>query len=362
MNNSFGNYITITTFGESHGPGLGVVMDGLPAGLALSAGDIQGDLDKRRPGAGEFTSARNEPDRVEILAGLDSAGQTNGAPLAMLIRNFDARGQDYQPQLFRPGHADWPYYLKYGLPPQPGGGRASGRETVSRVAAGAVARKILAALGVEVNAYSVALGSLWAQDIDLGFALAHPLRFADPARAGEAEAMVQAARDEGDSLGGIVEVQARRLPPGWGEPVFGKLEARLGAAYFSIGAVRGVEFGRARDICHWPGSRANDPLGPDGPLSNNHGGVLGGISTGLPLMARLLVKPTPSIARPQDTIDRQGRPARISGRGRHDPCLLPRLAPVAEAMTLLTLLDAAMSHCARSGLSALVGAERKQPL
>jgi chorismate synthase len=362
MDNSFGGYITITTFGESHGPGLGVVMDGLPAGLALSAGDIQSDLDKRRPGAGEFTSARNEPDQVEILAGLSAAGQTNGAPLAMLIRNLDARSQDYQPQLFRPGHADWPYYVKYGLPPQPGGGRASGRETVSRVAAGAVARKILAALGVEVNACTVALGPLWAQEIDLGFALTHPLRFADPARAGEAEAMVRAARDGGDSLGGIVEVQACGLPPGWGEPVFGKLEARLGAAYFSIGAVRGVEFGRARDICQWPGSRANDPLGPDGPLSNHHGGILGGISTGLPLMARLLDTPPPSMPPPPHPFARLARPARTRGRGRHDPCLLPRLAPVAEAMTLLTLLDAAMSHYARSGLSALVGAERKQPL
>jgi chorismate synthase len=268
----------------------------------------------------------------------------------MLIRNHDARSQDYALDVFRPGHADWPYYIKYGLPPQPGGGRASGRETVGRVAAGAIARKILAAMGIKVRAYSVSIGRLKAAALDIDFALNHPLRFADANLAPQAEAMVRAAQKEGDSLGGIIEVEALGVPPGWGEPLFAKLEAVLGAAYFSIGAVRGVEFGQAREICGQPGSEANDPLGPQGPLSNKHGGILGGLSSGLPIKARLLVKPTPSIARPQKTIGLDKKPRLLSSQGRHDPCLLPRLAPVAEAMTLLCLLDAAMGHQARSEL------------
>jgi chorismate synthase len=354
MSSTFGKYVTVTTFGESHGPAMGVVMDGLPAGLSIKADDIQADLDKRRPGQSEFTSARNEPDKVEILSGISAAGTTNGAPLAMLIRNQNGRSRDYESDLFRPGHADWPYYIKYNLPPQPGGGRASGRETVSRVAAGAVARKILAALGIQVRACSLAIGGLNAENIDTDFALSHPLRFADPALAPEAEKMVRLAKEKGDSLGGIVLVEALNVPPGWGEPVFAKLQAVLGGAYFSIGAVRGVEFGRAGEICRLPASLANDPLGPAGPLSNNHGGILGGLSSGLPLSAKLLVKPTPSIAGPQKTVDLRGNPRTISVRGRHDPCLLPRLAPVAEAMTLLTLLDAAMIHHARSSLSSFI--------
>jgi chorismate synthase len=349
MSSSFGRYVVVTTFGESHGPALGVVMDGLPAGLSITAQDIQTDLERRRPGKNEFTSPRSEPDQVEILSGLSQEGKTNGAPLAMLIRNQDARPQDYCPDIFRPGHADWPYYIKYGLPPQPGGGRASGRETVSRVAAGAVARRILAGLGIEVRAYSVAVADLTAETIDVNFAFTHPLRFADPGLAPQAENMVRAAQKQGDSLGGIIKIEALKVPPGWGEPVFAKLEAMLGAAYFSIGAVRGVEFGRAREICQWPGSLANDPLGPDGPATNNHGGILGGLSTGRPITAQLLIKPTPSIARPQNTIDLNKNPCVITGKGRHDPCLLPRLAPVAEAMTLLVLLDAAMYARARDG-------------
>ncbi|MDR1396664.1 MAG: chorismate synthase [Desulfarculales bacterium] len=354
MSNTFGSYVTVTTFGESHGPAMGVVMDGLPAGLNIKADDIQADLDKRRPGRSEFTSSRNEPDKVEIISGLSASGTTNGAPLTMLIRNQDGRSQDYQPDIFRPGHADWPYYMKYNLPPQPGGGRASGRETVSRVAAGAVARKILAALGIQVRACSLAIGSLTAENIDPDFALSHALRFADPDLAPEAEKMVRLAKEKGDSLGGVVLVEALNVPFGWGEPVFAKLEAVLGGAYFSIGAVRGVEFGQAREICRLPASLTNDPLGPQGPLSNNHGGILGGLSSGLPIIAKLLVKPTPSIASPQNTVDLHGVPRIINIRGRHDPCLLPRLAPVAEAMTLLTLLDAAMAHYACSSLASLI--------
>lgn len=344
MSNSFGKCVVVTTFGESHGSGLGVVMDGLPAGLAISAEDIQGDLDKRRPGRSEFTSARNEPDKVEIVSGLSTAGITNGAPLTCLIRNHDQKSRDYRDDVFRPGHADWPYYVKYGLTPQPGGGRASGRETVARVAAGAVARKLLGAMGISVNAYAVAVAGLKAAVIDESFAASHALRFADPGLAPQAENLVRQASAKGDSTGGVLEVKALNVPAGWGEPVFDKLEALLGAAYFSIGAVRGVEFGKGMALSAMPGSQANDPLGPDGPLSNNHGGILAGISTGQPIVARLYVKPTPSVHCPQNTVDINGENVVLSTGGRHDPCLLPRMAPVAEAMTLLVLLDAYMRH------------------
>lgn len=345
--NTFGHFFRVTTFGESHGPGLGVVMDGLPAGLPLNLQELQKDLDRRRPGQSAFTTSRQEPDRCEHLAGLSSEGLTNGAPLTFIIRNLDQRGGDYQREAFRPGHADWPYFKKYGLPPQPGGGRSSGRETVARVAAGAVARQLLKPLGVAVRSFTVAIGELRAFKIDPDFAETDPLRFADPELAPEAQKLVLAAKEQGDSLGGAVEVQALNVPPGLGEPVFGKLEALLGAAYFSIGAVRGVEFGAAALAAVGRGSEMNDPLGPDGPLSNRHGGVLGGISTGQPIIARLLVKPTPSVSRPQRTVDLSGRALKLNTAGRHDPCLTARLGPVAEAMTLITLLDAYLAHRAR---------------
>ncbi|MDR1546134.1 MAG: chorismate synthase [Deltaproteobacteria bacterium] len=340
MGSMTGRFFRVATFGESHGPALGVVVDGLPAGLPLSEADVQKDLDRRRPGQSPFVSARQEPDRCEILSGL-SEGLTNGAPLALLIRNQDARGGDYRTlaDRFRPGHADWPFFVKYGLKPQPGGGRASGRETAARVAAGAVARALLRPLGVEVRAAAAAVGPIQAQARDWAFAEADPLRYLDPARAAEVAALVQKAAREGDSVGAVVELRAEGLPPGWGDPVFDKLEALLGGAFFSIGAVRAVEFGDGLELAAAFGSQANDPLGPEGPLSDRHGGVLGGLSTGRPLTARLFVKPTPSIAKPQKTVDLDGRPTDIAVGGRHDPCLAPRLAPVAEAMALMVLAD-----------------------
>lgn len=348
--NSWGHNFTISTFGESHGVGLGVVIDGLPAGLALEASDIQKDLDRRRPGQSAFTTSRNEPDQVEFLAGLSLEGFTNGAPLAFLIRNKDQRSRDYQKTAFRPGHADWPYFLKYGLEPQPGGGRASARETVGRVAAGAVARKILSALGVQVTSYTIAVGELEAKEINPEFAESDPLRFADPGLSKKAQEIVMAAKAQGDSVGSAVEVVAKNVPQGLGEPVFGKLEALLGAALLSIGAVRGLEFGEARKLAQSLGSQTNDPLGPAGPLSNKHGGILGGLSTGQPIRARLYIKPTPSLSLEQATINLAGEPTTISTKGRHDPCLAPRLGPVAEAMMLVTLLDAYLTHRARLGL------------
>ncbi|MDR2141505.1 MAG: chorismate synthase [Deltaproteobacteria bacterium] len=354
MGNIFGRFLRVSTFGESHGPALGVVIDGLPAGLFLDPALIQRDLDRRRPGQSPFASPRKEPDTVEILSGLTKSGQTNGSSLALLIRNQGARSSDYAPlaDKFRPGHADYTYFKKYGLTPQPGGGRASGRETAGRVAAGAVARSLLTQLtqgALTVQAGAAAIGPIKAQKRDFEFAETDPLRFLDPALAQAAQDFVSVAMAEGDSVGATVEVQALGVPGGLGEPVFDKLEALLGGAYFSIGAVRGVEFGEGLRLAQGLGSQANDPMGPDGPMGDLHGGVLGGISTGQPLVARLFVRPTPSIRKPQKTVDLIGQPVEITIGGRHDPCLAPRLAPVAEAMTLLVLADCYLAPMARLG-------------
>ena len=339
MSNLFGHNFRVMTFGESHGPALGVVIDGLPAGLKVQPRHIQHDLDRRRPGRSIFTSTRREPDRVEIISGLTPENRTNGAPLAMTIGNVDADGEASDNRKFRPGHADWTYYRKYGLPPQPGGGRSSGRETVSRVAAGAVARLLLSPLGIKAEAYCVAVGGVRAENIDPDFAEQDPLRFADRRLAPQAHREVEAAMSEGDSVGSVVEVTLTGVPAGWGEPVFDKLNAQLGLAFFSIGGVRAVEFGEGLSLAAQRGSAANDPLGPDGPLSNRHGGIMGGISTGLPIVARLYIRPTPSIAREQRSVTVGGQVTTVETRGRHDPCLAPRLAPVAEAMALICLAD-----------------------
>ncbi|MEW6266399.1 MAG: chorismate synthase [Thermodesulfobacteriota bacterium] len=353
MGSVFGRYFQVTTFGESHGPAVGVVVDGLPAGLELDPAMIQHDLDRRRPGASKFVSARKEPDRVEILSGLVE-NRTSGGPVTLLIRNLDVRSRDYDQikDVFRPGHADFTYFQKYGLRPQPGGGRASGRETVGRVAAGALARALIRTRGMSVAAYTVAVAGLQAGRVDLDFARAHPLRFADPDLAVEAEGLVLAARKEGDSVGGIVEVVAWGVPAGLGAPVFYKLDAVLGMALLSIGGVKGLEFGEGFRLAEKRGSEANDQMTAQGFLSNRAGGVLGGISTGQPIVIRLAVKPTPSIARPQQTLDVEGRERTIVIEGRHDPCLCPRIVPVAEAMTALTLADAFLEQRARTGETA----------
>ncbi len=342
MSNLFGHNFRIMTFGESHGPALGVVVDGLPAGLKVPAKSIQADLDRRRPGQSMYTSGRQEPDQVEILSGLTAEGRTNGAPLALLIRNEDAQSRDYEAisQKLRPGHADWTYLRKYGLSPQPGGGRSSGRETVARVAAGAVARLLLTPLGVKASAYTVGVGGVKAECVDPDFAERDPLRFADRDLASRARQEAESAMSEGDSVGSVVEVNITGVPAGWGEPLFAKMEAVLGAAFFSIGAVRAVEFGEGLALASRRGSVGNDPLGPDGPVTNQHGGIIGGISTGLPIVARLFVRPTPSIAKEQRSVTVTGQATTVEAPGgRHDPCLAPRLAPVAEAMALICLAD-----------------------
>ena len=350
MGSIFGNILRLSTFGESHGPGIGLVLEGVPAGLSLSEGAIQNDLDRRRPGQSAYTTARKESDTVEILSGLAN-GKTLGTPIGMLIRNQGQRSKDYSDlaEVFRPGHADYTYFAKYGTPPQPGGGRSSGRETAARVAAGAVARLMLAEDGVDIRAYTVQLGKVRAEMLDLEFAESHPVRAADPEKAEAMAREITEARSQGDSVGGVVEVMARGVPAGWGEPVFDKLDARLGGALFSIGGVKAVSIGAGFEAASRLGSENNDQITARGFLSNNAGGVLGGISSGQPIVIRLAIKPTPSISLEQKTIGLDGEERVISIKGRHDPCLCPRIAPVAEAMTALVLADAKLVH--RAGLS-----------
>ncbi|MCF8033048.1 MAG: chorismate synthase [Desulfarculaceae bacterium] len=341
MGSFTGRILRIATFGESHGKGLGVVVEGVPAGLALNQEQVQAELDRRRPGASPLTSARQEADQVEILSGV-AGGRTLGSPIAMITLNRDARSGDYAKlaDRFRPGHADYTYFQKYGIPPQPGGGRASGRETWSRVAAGAVARAILAPLGVELAAYTIQVGAVRAETIDPAFASEHPLRAADPSLAEAMVAEVQDARAAGDSVGGVVELVITGVPAGLGDPVFDKLDARLGGALLSIGGVKGVEVGDGFAVAARRGSANNDQMDADGFASNHCGGILGGISNAEPIMLRLAIKPTPSISQPQSTRDLAGNPVEIEIHGRHDPCLCPRIAPVAEAMAALVLADA----------------------
>ena len=349
MGSIFGRYLQISTFGESHGAGLGVVIDGVPPGIPIDRDRIQRDLDRRRPGTSPFVSQRREPDEVEILSGVAN-GRALGSPIALLVRNRDARSADYLEisELFRPGQADYTYFKKYGLSPQPGGGRASGRETVGRVAAGAVARGFLEPLGIGVRAYTVGIGHLTASRIDPEFAETDPLRCADPDLADQMAELVIRAREDGDSIGGLVEVVAEGVPSGLGDPVFHKLDAVLAWAMVSIGAVKGVEFGTGFGLAGMRGSEANDPISAAGFLSNHAGGTLAGISSGQPIVIRLAVKPTASISKPQSTVDVHGSERTIQVKGRHDPCLCPRVAPVAEAMALLVLADAVLEQKARS--------------
>jgi chorismate synthase len=350
MGSSWGRYFTVTTFGESHGAAVGVIIDGVPPGLAMTVDQIQVDLDRRRPGASDFVSPRKETDQAEVLSGLVD-GKTMGTPLCVVVRNRDVRSKDYDRirELFRPGHADYSYFKKYGLPPQPGGGRSSGRETVGRVAAGAVARALLASYGVDIRAFTAAVGDVVGRNVDPDFVEKNPVRCADPDRFESMAAAIAAARESRDSIGGIVEVRAEGVPAGWGDPVFYKLDAMFGLGMLSIGGVKGVEIGDGFGLTTMRGSQANDQLTAEGFLSNRAGGILGGISTGQEIIIRLAVKPTSSIGHPQSTIDLTGRTATIETHGRHDPCLCPRIAPVAEAMAALVLADACLEHKAHLG-------------
>jgi len=346
---TLGTLFRITTFGESHGPGVGVVIDGCPPRISLATSDIQAELDRRRPGQSRLVSARAEADHVEIVSGVED-GLTLGTPIALLVRNEDARPQDYAEfgGLFRPSHADYTYEAKYGIRAVAGGGRASARETIGRVAAAAVARQFLAAAGVEVLAYVKRVERILALAIAPGRVTraqieANPVRCPDPAAAAKMIRLIERVRKRGDSVGGVIECVARGVPAGLGEPVFDKLEADLAKAVMSLPATKGFEIGSGFAGTLLLGSVHNDPFymehGRVRTRTNRSGGVQGGISNGEDILIRVALKPTATIALPQETVDRAGRSATLRGRGRHDPCVLPRAAPMVEAMVLLVLAD-----------------------
>ncbi|MCD4717991.1 MAG: chorismate synthase [Desulfobacterales bacterium] len=338
--NSFGKIFKITTFGESHGEGVGVVIDGCPPGISLSREDFARDMARRRPGRHPGSTPRKEKDRVEIMSGVFE-GRTTGAPIALFIRNrdVDSRPYDILRQVFRPGHGDFTYYKKYGHFDFRGGGRYSARETAARVAAGVAAGKILKPLGVKVVAYTLELGSVRAEDINLELIDGSPLYCPDPMASERMEEVISKTGKEGDTLGGIVEVRVTGCPPGLGEPVFDKLDAELAKAVMSVGAVKAVEIGAGLEAARLRGSENNDPITPDGFGSNRAGGILGGISNGDEIVLRAGVKPIPSIGREQDTVDREGHPAKLKLGGRHDVAAIPRIIPVLEAMVKIVLAD-----------------------
>jgi chorismate synthase len=338
--NSFGQFFRVTTFGESHGPAVGVIVDGATPGVELDAACIQAQLDRRKPGQSDLTTPRKEGDQVQILSGVFE-GTTTGTPIAMAIFSSDARPSAYDAirNLIRPGHADLTYQKKYGIRDYRGSGRASGRETAGRVAGGAVARRLLQRRGVSVVAYTLRAAGVQCGRIDLDAIERNPMRAADAEAAEEMAQRVRSARDAGDSVGGVVECRLSNVPVGLGEPVFDKLDAELAHAMLSIGAVKGIEFGAGFAAADMHGSQHNDAIGPDGFVTNNAGGVLGGISTGAEIVFRVAVKPTASISQPQQTVDIQGKPAEIRTEGRHDPCICPRIIPVVEAMAAIVLED-----------------------
>jgi chorismate synthase len=338
--NTFGKVFRVTTWGESHGPALGAVIDGCPPGMELDATDIQKDLDKRRPGKGSGESPRKEADQVEILSGT-YAGLTTGTPISLIIYNKDAqsRAYDHLQNVFRPGHGDITYQKKYGIRDHRGGGRASGRETVARVAAGAVARKVLAENDISVIAYTVAMGDISTAIRNMKDIAQNRLFCPDLEAAADMEALINTVRTKGDSLGGIVEIKVTGCPVGLGEPVFDKLDAALAQSLMSIGAVKGVEIGAGFKAATLLGSENNDALTLKGYRTNNAGGILAGISNGDTIIARVAVKPIPSISQEQDTLNLDFEPVKIKVGGRHDISAIPRIVPVCEAMVCLTLAD-----------------------
>ncbi len=358
--NTFGHLFRVTTFGESHGPAIGCVVDGCPPGLPLTADDIQQDLERRRPGQSRFTTQRQEPDQVRILSGVfnDDAGQqvTTGTSIGLLIENVDQRSKDYGDikDKYRPGHADYSYDMKYGIRDYRGGGRSSARETAMRVAAGAIARKVIP--GVTIRAALVQMGpeiidrARW----DWNEVNQNPFFCPDKEKAAFFEGYLDRIRKDGSSVGAVIEVVAEGVPAGWGAPIYGKLDADIASAMMSINAVKGVEIGAGMGAASLKGEENADEmrLGNDGAIrfSNNHaGGILGGISSGQPIVARFAVKPTSSILTPRATIDRYGNETDILTKGRHDPCVGIRAVPVAEAMMAIVLADHFLRHRGQTG-------------
>jgi len=348
--NTFGTLFTVTTFGESHGPALGCIVDGCPPGLPLAEDDIQADVERRRSGTSRYTSQRREPDRVRILSGVFE-GRTTGTPIGLLVMNEDQRSYDYEKikDRFRPGHADYAYQHKYGFRDYRGGGRSSARETVMRVAAGAIARKYLRERhGVRVWGYLAQMGPIRCEPRDPAAIDDNPFFCADPDRVPELEAFIDRLRRDGDSIGARVTVVATGVPPGWGEPVFDRLDADLAHAMMSINAVKAVEVGDGFRVVEQRGSEHRDELTPQGFLSNRAGGMLGGISTGQDVVVSMALKPTSSIVLAGRSIDVDGKPVEVSTTGRHDPCVGLRAVPIAEAMLALVLMDHCLRHRAQN--------------
>jgi chorismate synthase len=341
--NTFGTVLRLTTFGESHGKGLGGVLDGCPAGLTLDLEAIQRELDRRRPGQSAIVTQRKESDEVEFYSGLFE-GKTTGTPIGFLIRNKDQKSHDYShiAESYRPSHADYVYDQKYGFRDYRGGGRSSARETVSRVVGGAIARQLLPE--VRFQAYVSQVGELRLEKpyeaLDLALAETNPVRCPDPEMAARMERYIRQVRKEGDTIGGVVSCVIRNVPVGLGEPVFDKLHARLGQAMLSINAVKGFEFGSGFDGVRLKGSQHNDAYNPDGTTQTNFsGGVQGGISNGMDIYFRVAFKPVATLLQAYDTIDKSGKPVQVQGKGRHDPCVVPRAVPIVEAMAALALAD-----------------------
>ncbi len=348
--NTFGTAFRVTTWGESHGTAVGATIDGCPPGLKITTQELQKEMDRRRPGTGGAASPRNEPDKVEILSGIYNDTST-GTPITLIIHNKDAHSKSYDhlAQIFRPGHGDITYLKKYGIRDHRGGGRASARETAARVAAGAVAKLVLAQKAINICAYTIELGGIKAGERDLTEITNNRLFCPDSQAAARMEERIAEVKKENDTLGGIVEIRAQGVPVGLGEPVFDKLDGELARAMMSIGAVKGVEIGSGFAAAAMTGSQNNDPLTPDGFKSNNAGGILAGISSGVDIVVRVAVKPIPSIAQEQDTVDLDNKPIKIKIGGRHDISAIPRIIPVCEAMMALTLTDHLLRQRAIAG-------------
>ncbi|MCK9284564.1 MAG: chorismate synthase [Rhodocyclaceae bacterium] len=349
--NSIGTLFCVTSFGESHGPAIGCVVDGCPPGLELTAEDIQAELDRRKPGTSRHVTQRREPDMVEILSGVFE-GKTTGTPISLLIRNQDQRSKDYGniAQSFRPGHADYTYLQKYGIRDHRGGGRSSARETAVRVAAGAIARKWLRSrFGIEVRGYMSQLGPIEIPFESWNTVGANPFFAPNAGIVPQLEDFMDQLRKDGDSVGACITVVAENVPVGWGEPVYGRLDAEIAYAMMGINAVKGVEIGAGFASVAQRGSIHGDEMTPAGFLSNHAGGVLGGISTGQDITVNIAIKPTSSIRLPRRSIDIEGNPVMVETHGRHDPCVGIRATPIAEAMLALVLIDAALRHRAQCG-------------
>ena len=347
--NSIGQQFKVTTFGESHGPALGCIIDGCPPGIDISVDDLQGDLDRRKPGSSRYTTPRKEDDKVKILSGVFE-GKTTGCPIGLLIENGDQRSKDYSAimDLFRPGHADYTYHQKYGHRDYRGGGRSSARETAMRVAAGAIAKKYLLQIGIEVKAYLSQLGPIKAEQLEWDQVEQNAFFFPDSSKLTQLEEYMKVLKKEGDSIGAKVSVVATGVPVGLGEPVFDRLDAELAHSLMSINAVKGVEIGDGFAVIEQKGSQHRDEMTPEQFLSNHAGGVLGGISSGQNIIAHIALKPTSSIMVSGRTITKNGEPVDMVTRGRHDPCVGIRAVPIAEAMMAITLMDHLMRNRAQN--------------